>query len=152
MNSESADTSEEVKGGTDSKSSWRDILIFSVVLTGIAFGVDQYLGGRIDDSGPTTASTSQVPSAATAVRPNGGSTAQSLEQASLLGRCLSAALDEGYRDGQCAYPFVKACVTTQSKQEMAMAKASFPYARGCPNMPLTYSSAFEAVFSGRDRF
>lgn len=72
-------------------------------------------------------------------------------------RCIQSAIGEGYKSGQCAYSYVDACVTTQSKEEMRRALQTDRMLgavgqRGCPNMPTTYSSQFEAVSKAADKF
>ena len=65
---------------------------------------------------------------------------------------LLARIQFGFTVSFHAYTFINACVTTQSKREMSISKNLFPYARGCPNMPTTYSQAFDAALKAHDRF
>src|SRR4051794_40101197 len=73
--------------------------------------------------------------------------------ADLSSRCIDAALDEGYIDGQCAFTFIDACVKTQSKTEMARIvdlQRTFGGIRGvqCPN-PSTYAAQFQRRYATR---
>ena len=65
----------------------------------------------------------------------------------LLERCIGQARAQNYRSGQCAYNFIHACVTTQSREEMVswlrvdqFGKIGSTY---CPNSPDTYTAAFD---------
>ena len=65
----------------------------------------------------------------------------------LLERCISQARANGYRSGQCAYNFINACVTTQSRDEMESwlraDQSSKIGSKYCPNSPDTYNTAFD---------
>lgn len=79
------------------------------------------------------------------------------EQSDLVDRCVQQALNTGYGDGQCAYSFINACVTTQSRSEMERAFAidrmvGMNSGGGCVNMPTNYVNAFNKAAGNRDRF
>jgi uncharacterized protein len=85
--------------------------------------------------------------------------AQNKVSSKLVQSCVDSALDIGYTDGMCAYSYINACVTTQSKSEMvrmaALDKLSFGgrlSGGGCVNMPTTYVSPFKARYAQHDRF
>jgi uncharacterized protein len=74
------------------------------------------------------------------------------------GKCISAALDVGYVDGQCAYSFINACVTTGSRSEMnrmlqlTKVMDGRVNVTGCSAKPTTYVNQFDAAFAHRDRY
>lgn len=81
---------------------------------------------------------------------------ESIADPALVDQCIGAAISSGYGDGQCAYSFIKACVTTRSRNEMAKAlqvdRMLGAVGRGCPNMPTNYSERFNAIIRAKDKF
>lgn len=65
-------------------------------------------------------------------------------------RCISVAIELGYRNGQCANGFIKACLTGSRKEvhgvlrtdEMLGVNKSW----SCPNMGTTYADAFDEQY------
>lgn len=74
------------------------------------------------------------------------------------GKCINAALDVGYVDGQCAYSFINACVTTGSRSEMnrmlqlTKVMDGRVNVTGCSAKPTTYVNQFDAAYAHRDRY
>jgi len=69
-------------------------------------------------------------------------------KAQLRERCIGQAKSQGYRNGQCAYSFIKACIETQSRTEMESVLRSdsmlgIGSSLSCPNMSDEYSADFD---------
>lgn len=76
--------------------------------------------------------------------------ASSSQTSTNLSDCINLAKSNGYRSGQCAYSFIKACLTnSRSEVESVLRVDRMVGMVGdgyCPNMPDTYNTAFNKLF------
>jgi len=75
-----------------------------------------------------------------------GRTTNANARGDVLGSCATQAVSAGFQRGQCAYYYINACVTTQSREEMSRWTRTAGLGAGhCPEAPNAYSEAFNSA-------